>query len=116
MFTLTDENANEADPMFQKIATALFPRGLSNANQRNDVAVVWDAVKWHAILVTNDGGSKNQPGGILGNASKLKDHVKIMRDNEAADFIHAKIQKRDEQNRHIHEHTGLPLPEWTGKD
>lgn len=116
IFTLTDENITDSDPMFQKVASALFPDGVKDDNQRNDVVIVCEAIKYNAILVTNDGGSKKQPGGILGNASKLKDHVQIMRDTEAVDFINSKISRRDEINKKVAEHTGEALPEWTGKD
>ena len=94
----------------------MFPDGVKDENQRNDVIIVCEAIKYNAILVTNDGGSKKQPGGILGNAHKLKNYVQIMRDTEAVDFINSKITHRDEINRKVAEHTGEALPEWTGKD
>ena len=80
------------------------------------MVIVCEAIKFNAILVTNDGGSKNQPRGILGNASKLKDYVQIMRDTEAVDFINSKITRRDEINKKVAEHIGEALPEWTGQD
>ncbi len=114
--TLTDENITESDATFQKVSSVLFPDGIKDNNQRNDVVIVCEAKKWNAILVTNDGGSKKQPGGILGNSHKLEDFVQIMRDIEAVDFINSKITRRDEINKKISEYTGEALPEWTGKD
>ncbi len=116
IFTLTDENINESNATFQKVASALFPDGIKDDNQRNDVIIVCEAIKWNAILVTNDGGSKKQPGGILGNAHNIKNLVQIMRDTEAVDFINSKITRRDEINKKVAERTGEKLPEWTGKD
>lgn len=116
IFTLVDENCNESDPKFQQIAIALFPTGIKAEKERNDVRIVWEAAKWHAILVTNDGGSKNQSGGILGNAYKIKNIVNIMRDTEAVEFIKSKIKERDGRNIEISNLTAQALPEWTGKD
>jgi len=76
IFTLTDQNIKESDAIFQTVAAALFPDGITDNNQRNDVIIVCEAIKYNAILVTNDGGSKKEPGGILGNAHKLKDYLK----------------------------------------
>jgi hypothetical protein len=116
IFTLVDENCNELDPKFQQIAIALFPTGIKAEKERNDVRIVWEAAKWHAILVTNDGGSKNQPGGILGNAYKINNIVNIMCDTEAVEFIKSKINERDDRNIEISNLTDQALPEWTGKD
>ena len=85
-------------------------------NQKNDVKIVYDAAHWKAILVTDEGGSKRQPGGMLGNRSELSRFVRIMSDEEAVAFIRSKIDERDDFNRRVAEVTGLSLPEWTGKD
>ena len=116
IFTRIDESINESDPMFQKVANAIFPDGIKDDNQRNDVKIVCDAIKNHAILITNDGGSKKQPDGILGNAHKLRDYVQVMRDCEAVSFINQKIQERDNRNMEISDITGEQLPEWNGQD
>lgn len=116
IFTLLDESIDESNPTYQKVANAIFPDGVKDDNQRNDVKIVCDAIKWNAILITNDGGSKKQPGGILGNADKLKDNVQIMRDHEAVELINKKIEDRDNRNREIAKITGKELPEWTGID
>ncbi len=116
IFTLVDESVNEMSPIYQMVANALFPDGVKDENQKNDVKIVCDAKKWNAILITNDGGSKKQSGGIIGNAHKLKNYVQIMRDHEAVEFINEKITVRDNRNRKIAELTGKALPEWTGQD
>lgn len=116
IFTLLDETINDSDPTFQTVANAIFPDGIEDDNQRNDVKIVCEAINWNAILVTNDGGSKKQPGGILGNAHKLKDYVQVMQDHKAVSFINKKIEERDIRNKEISEITGEELPAWTGQD
>jgi hypothetical protein len=116
IFTLTDVNISENDPLYQKIENALFPGGAQTQNMKNDVKVVYEAAKYAATLITNDGGSKTQPGGILGNRTKLRDHLTIFSDNEAVESIRAKIKERDDFNRQVAEMLGEKLPEWTGKD
>ena len=59
-----------------------------------------------------------QPGGILGKAGMLRQEfgVEIMRDAEAVAHIEERIGNRDEIARMISRHTGMPLPDWVGKD
>ena len=95
IFTVTPP-LESSDPLFQNVEKALFPDGVRNENQRNDVRIVCEAAKYAAILVTNDGGSKSQPGGILGNRHKLNRLVKILSPGEAVDFVLQKIRDRDE--------------------
>lgn len=83
------------DPFYAKVEAALFPEGARNDNQQNDVRIVCEAAKYGAILVTADGGSKTQPGGILGNRHKLVDVLQIFSPNEAVDFIHLAIGERN---------------------
>lgn len=78
--------------------------------------IVYEAAKYGATLVTSDGGSKRQPGGILGNRNKLKDMVKIRSPEEAVSEVRDKIQERDEFNLRVFEEFGGQLPDWTGKD
>ena len=77
---------------------------------------MFEAAKYAAILVTRDGGSKNQPGGMLGNREKLRDYVRLMSDSETVAFVEAKIAERDEFNRRVVAEYGGELPPWTGKD
>lgn len=116
IFTLTDETINPNDPLYRKIEAALFPEGAKTNNERNDVKIIYEAAYYAAILVTRDGGSRTQPGGILGNRDKLKDIVKILSDFEAVAFIREKISERDEFNQRVSLEFGVDLPEWTGKD
>lgn len=109
-----DESTND----FKKIESIIFANGSRNDNQKNDVRIIFHALKYHYILVTNDGDSKSQPGGMLGHAVALKKElgVEIMRDNEAVCFVQDKIEERDEYARDYSRETGTPLPFWVGND
>ena len=115
IFTVT-EPVSETDPLFQLVADALFPAGVSDDNQRNDVRIVCEASKYQAILVTADGASKTQPGGILGNRHKLNGLVQVMSPEEAVVFVRGKITERDVFNERVVKEFGGELPSWTGRD
>lgn len=116
LFTIDTGDA-DAELTF-KVGAALFPGGPKNENQQNDVRIVCEAIKWHATLVTNDGASNSQPGGILGNRNKLQaiTEIRILSPKEAVEFVASKIKERDDFNRRIAQETGKTLPDWTGKD
>ncbi len=116
IFTVTDVTIDSNDPMYRKIEAVLFPQGTKTENERNDVKIVYEARHYSAILVTRDGDSNTQPGGILGNRDKLKDIVQIFSDSEAVAFIGEKIAERDDLNRLVEREFGGQLPEWTGED
>ena len=104
---------------FIKIKNILFPEKTSfKQNEENDVIIVFHAKDTHCILITNDGGSKRQPGGILGNKDRLLNEigVKVIRDTEAVVLVEKKIVERDKKARRIAEKTGEALPKWVGKD
>lgn len=104
------------DPQFKKVELLLFPSGAQSENQRNDVRIVCEAAKYPSILVTGDGASKRQPGGILGNREKLRDIVQIMSPDDAVEFVRKKISERDSFNRRVAMELGGELPSWTGQD
>lgn len=108
--------AEANDPDYQYIEAAVFPEGAKDENQQNDIKIIFEAKKYAAILVTADGGSKTQPGGILGNRDKLKNMLTILSPDEAVDFVRSKIQERDDFNMRVAREFGGEVPEWTGKD
>jgi hypothetical protein len=108
--------AEAFDPLYQCVESALFPGCARNENQLNDVRIVCEAAIYAAILVTGDGGSKTQPGGILGNRHKLKDVVKILSPDEAVEFVRQNIRERDAFNIRFVKEFGGELPPWTGCD
>ncbi len=104
--------------LIAQVGDALFPGGRRDENQRNDVRIVCEAAKYQSTLVTNDGASKSQPGGILGNRDKLQviAGIKILSPTEAVQFIESKIKERDYFNKRVAQETGKTLPDWTGMD
>lgn len=104
--------------MLAKIEQIIFPEGTDNQNKRNDVEIVFNAAKYGRILVTADGDSKTQPGGILGNAELLKEAVgvKIMSDERAVQLVESRIHGRDARCRKRFELEGTPTPDWLGQD
>lgn len=116
LFTLTDENIDITCKLYREIESTIFPGGAKNQNQHNDVKIVYEAAHWNAILVTRDGASKSQPGGILGRRDKLRDFVQILSDTEAVEFVRRKIAERDALNRLVAKETGERLPAWVGED
>ena len=101
----------------QKIESMLFPSGAREKGEQYDVGIVLNARHYRAILVTNDGDSKSQPNGILGNRAELaKMGIQVMRDTEAVELVKRKIKERDDIARAIAEKTGETAPQWVGTD
>lgn len=117
IFTVNDAGEAEEDDAYAQVEKVLWGEAADD-NQANDVEVVCEAIKWHAILVTNDGDSKSQPRGILGNREKLYRQfgVLIHRPEEAVEFIRGKITERDQFNAQVAALTGQPVPAWMGQD
>ena len=117
IFTMTTPSPVDST-RFKAIESVLFPGGAKDKNQRNDIRIVADAIHYAAILVTNDGGSRTQPGGILGNRDELRQRfgLQILSADEAVEFIEAKIRERDDFNRQLVQEFGGVLPEWTDQD
>jgi hypothetical protein len=100
-----------------KINRILFPDGAKTSNQWNDVEIVFNAWKYKNILVTNDGGSKRQPGGILGNRERLADlGIRAMSPSEAVSEVEQAIQKRDHHVMLRIMKTGEEPPDWVSRD
>jgi hypothetical protein len=116
IFTLTATSIDKSSSRYKAIASTLFPNGIKNMNEENDVKIVYEAAHYVALLITNDGGSRSQPGGILGHREKLRDLVQIMTDDEGVSFIKRKIKERDDRARLEVTESGDTLPEWVGKD
>ncbi len=115
IYTITPP-AEVNDPQYQQIEAALFPDGARDENQQNDIKIVFEAAQYAAILVTADGGSRTQPGGILGNRDKLKDMLTILSPEEAVSFVRNEIQERDNFNKRVASEFGGEVPRWTGRD
>jgi hypothetical protein len=117
IMTMT-ESGPEDKRLLDVIENILFPNNATTQNEKNDIEVVFNARKYACILVTNDGGSRRQPGGILGNRDKLLKElgVDILTDEEAVRLIRERIRERDDRERERCSIAGQPVPEWVGKD
>ena len=117
IYSCTFANTSDEQNQLRNISDILFPDGIKNSNQRNDVEIVFNALKYTGFLITNDGASKSQPGGILGAKEKLKEiGLFVMSDCEAVDYIKGLIKTRDNRVKRKSEENGEPLPDWYGKD
>jgi len=103
--------------ILKQIKEILFPDGIKSTNEKNDVEIVFNTWKYRQILITDDGGSKRQPGGILGNRDKLAAlGIQVLRDHEAVKLVKQKIIQRDQRANKIAAYKNEPLPEWVGED
>jgi len=116
VFTMSEIFIDEERKVLSKIENILFPLGTTNQNQKNDVEIVFNAFKY-SPLITNDGGSKSQPSGILGNRDKLLSlGIKVITPQEAIQIVLAALEARDNYARQWHSLHGGNLPFWVGQD
>jgi hypothetical protein len=103
--------------ILRDIERIVFPLGPKDANERNDVAIAFTASKYNEILVTADGDSRKQPGGLLGHRKELSDlGVRIMSDEEAVQHVRIRIKDRDILAARAAKIACRPEPDWLGKD
>jgi hypothetical protein len=116
-YTINLDGDVNADDTYARVEAILWGQAADD-NQSNDVEVVCEAIHWHAILVTRDGDSKAQLAGILGNRDRLREQfdIRILRPEEAVEFIRGKIAQRDEFNAQVAALTGAAIPDWAGRD
>jgi hypothetical protein len=97
IFTMDHADTPDERARLRKIEQVIFPGG-AQGSAATDVRIVFNADKYGAILVTNDGASKNQPGGILGARDALAAlNIRVMRPEEAC----AQVEERLELNARI---------------
>jgi len=100
-----------------KMEKILFNSTNLDESQKRDARILFCAKMANAILITNDGGSKRQPGGILGHANELAFlGINVMTDKVAVQKARHLIAFRDKTARIVATDTGLPLPPWVGLD
>lgn len=80
--------------------------------------IVAHALKYRCTLITADGGSKRQLGGILGHREELRQcvGVLVLTDEEAVSLIERKLRSRDQAARRLAGVTGERVPDWVGCD
>jgi hypothetical protein len=117
IFSVTYDDTPDEHEDLRAIEEAIFPGGATTTSERNDVEVAFNAKKYGAILLTDDGASKRQPRGILGSRGTLaRLGVQVMTDAAAVVYVRQKIAERDQRLRLRAEREGTPLPEWVGAD
>ncbi len=112
-------DSHKQQPEYQAIRKILWPSKTKlTPNEKNDIAIVFHAMLNHCVLITNDGASKKQPGGILGNRDQLKQElgVTILWDFEAVNLVRGKIAERDKRTYRLSKKLKLNLPDWFEKD
>jgi len=117
IYTSTKITTPDELTMFSKIEKVVFPDGVKNQNESNDVEIIFNAWKYGRTLISNDGGSRRQPEGILGHKNELKRlGINVINDTEAVKEVQMLIQNRDNMAQLISQKTGKSLPVWVGKD
>lgn len=65
------ENNRLQQPWREQIGRLIFPYGTRTDGQRRDIEALLTVKMSGGYFITRDGGSKSQPGGILGHKSQL---------------------------------------------
>lgn len=80
----------------RKVAELLTSSPGSGGGSDNDVSIAVNAHKYGCTLVTADGGSRRQPGGLLGHAAELHAlGIHVVTDSQAVAIVQRHIQRRD---------------------
>lgn len=117
IYSITLADTDGEKEKLRQIEAILFPGGASTPSERNDVEIVFNATKYMRTLITADGGSRRQPGGILGNRAALaRIGVKVVTAEEAVALVKERIAQRDDRARQESAMDGVPLPPWVGQD
>lgn len=118
IYSETLATSPDEQTLLKNIEAILCPNGPTDSNSKNDIEIVFNAHKYGGgRLITKDGGSKRQPGGILGHKAALSElGIAVMTDDEAFVLVKEQIARRDAMVLSRHEKYGLPLPDWYGKD
>lgn len=99
----------------RQIEGILFPKGVRDDRDRRDVLNVFTAHKYGGIFVTADGGSRRQPGGILGAAAGLaKLGIEVESDKDACARVERRIEEWNGIARDWAAAFGQPVPSWVG--
>jgi hypothetical protein len=81
-------NTHSQKCWYREIEKIVFPNGARNKQDIHDLWILVTARESNVPLITNDGASKTQPGGILGNRDRLrKIGVTVLRDYEAVELV-----------------------------
>jgi hypothetical protein len=117
IFAVNTLQSREGLALESRILTVLSGEEAPNIQTRNDAAILANAHKYGCILVTADGASRKQPGGILGHKQELAAlNVGVMSDAEAVELVLERIRRRDEAEVNLARVQGRAPAEWVGRD
>jgi hypothetical protein len=117
IFTMSELTHRREQQSLREIEDILFPKGADTQNKKNDVEIVFNAAKYMRPLITTDGGSKSQPGGILGNRTRLAQRgITVLTPDEAVVTVRREIAARDKSAVKMAQLLGESPPEWVGQD
>ena len=117
IFTMnTLENSSERE-LRREVAEILSPGQQPDRNTANDIDIIVNAHKYGCILITADGGSRRQPGGILGHKEQLRAlRIMVVTDSEAVAMVEERIRRRDEAEIKLAHVEGREPAWWVGQD
>ena len=100
-----------------KVEKIICPSGRPDASTANDIDIIVNAHKYGCILITADGGSRSQPGGILGRHKELLAlGIRVVSDAEAVALVEQCIRSRDEAAIKSASVQQEEPPAWVGED
>lgn len=107
--------APEEHQKLREIENIVFPGGVLNQNEKNDLFALFTAWKYLTIFVTLDGLS-GKPRKILTKQMALKRiGVNVMSDTEALAFMHDHLSKKANKERLLSNSLGQSEPAWISK-
>jgi predicted nucleic acid-binding protein len=110
IYSLSYKNAPGAIEIQARVGNILFPQGFRKANDKKDLLIVCNAMKYGYILVTADGH-------LLRSRDQLQPlGLKVLTDAEAVALVEEAIRERDEEARGDAVYDNEPLPWWVGQD
>lgn len=115
-FTLPDSQSAKDSATLVTIR-AILAAGARPTADDVDACILLHAKKYHSVLVTADGASRNQPEGILGRRNELaKIGITVLADWEAVGLVKSRIAERDDYARQWAGRHNELVPSWVGLD
>lgn len=117
LFTLNTMENNDQRELRRKVAAILSPGKTPDQNTANDIDIIVNAHKYGCTLITADGGSRSQPGGILGHKAELRAlGIRVVTDLEAVAIVEDRLRRRDQAELNLAHVQGREPAWWVGQD
>jgi hypothetical protein len=117
IMTLNTAESGDQRELRRKTQDILSPGRMPDRNTSNDIDIIANAKKYHCILITADGGSRSQPGGILGHREELRAlGVSVVTDAEAVAMVEEGLRRRDQAELISAQTNGREPAWWVGQD